>query len=239
MKRFVYRVLTCDYRIIWRSFGKTRRVILPAPILGLGMLLFFVACNKDDREVKTYYLPQEIHDYFKLPVGTVRVFRDSATGITDTVRTIESSINIWTATFGPDSDDIAWRDEKISQEDRHSYDPHIESISTEIRIRKNGEYYFIVKEHNARYGGTSDLTRIPWQVGDTIEDNWLGGKSEVVHFYSIIELAGKTYTDVYHIRRTNAASKNDANLDYYYARNKGLVVCKNYKTNRVWALQEN
>lgn len=214
---------------------KTRRVVLPAPILGLGMLLFFVACNKDDREVKTYYLPQEIHDYFKLPVGTVRVFRDSATGITDTVRTIESSINIWSATYGPDPDAIVWRDEKFYQKNRHTYDPHIESISTEIRIRKNGEYYFVVSETDY---GTSTLTKVPWQVGDTIEDNWLGGKSEVVHFYSIIELAGKTYTDVYHIRRTNAVSKNKATLDNYYARNKGLVVCKNYKTNRVWVLQE-
>lgn len=212
---------------------------LKKPIAALALLLMLTACRKDTEEgVKTYLLPQEVYDYLLLPEGTVRVYRDSATGVLDTVRTYRSEINIWTATWGPDPNAVAFHEEKIIQKSLHSFGSHTESIESRVKIRKSGEYFFEISENDPRYGA-SNLTKIPWQVGDSIADNWLGGKSTVINFYPTITLVGKSYSDVFHIQRSGAGSKNWATLDYYFAKNKGLVVCKNYKTNSVWVLEEN
>ena len=161
------------------------------------------------------------------------MYFDSLSGERDTLTCVEVDRyilrNMWGDTFLFNEEAFKI---KFSSKDGLFY-----TYKSKLLLSNNGREDFIIEESVIPWGN-SILATLPFNVGKQMEDIHSGGTAKVQSFTSQITISGITFLDVYHLANSIVKSRNGATVDYYFARNKGLVAIKNYKTNKLWVLQE-
>jgi hypothetical protein len=204
----------------------------------VGLLTF--GCKKDNSSSpvpprkEMFHLPQDTYDFFNYQVGERRVYFDSLSGERDTLTCEEVDRYILRNMWG---DTFLFDEEAFKIKFRSSKDGLFYTYKSKLLLSSAGREEFLIEEVVIPWGN-SYLATLPFNVGKQIEDIHSGGTAKVNSFTSQITISGITFLDVYQLTSSIVNSRIGATVDYYFARNKGLVAIKNYKTNKLWVLQE-
>lgn len=198
------------------------------------MISLLLACKKDPPPVSgptNYYLPPEVTQYFPAQAGDTLVYRDSISGEYDYFICIRGGVNKTNVTY---NGSLMFTEESLL----HSF------TSTQIQHRKLWRFtsswalYQDGRQEVFVYEGSDPLMRFPVRLGDSLHaGEGLEGYSILRAFYPSFTVDNKTFFDVYHLFRYGVKARASGTCDYYFAKGKGIVAVREYKTNRLWVLQ--
>jgi hypothetical protein len=182
---------------------KTRIILL----LFLGFLFILNSCKKPE-ELPTYYIPQEFKDYVVFPVGSYWVYKDSVSGVLDTVTLQEQ-------TFSITEIDLGYKEERLSQTYYYSIKDTLYMAISEFdefgqifQYRDYWNFFFVYA--NIGYTSWNDIS--------------------VVSYSDSMTVNGVPYLDVYCISRPSLGTK------YYYYWSDEIGLIKKTDIASVWEL---
>jgi hypothetical protein len=186
---------------------KTRIILL----LLLGFLFILNSCKKPE-ELPTYYIPQEFKDYAVFPVGSYWVYKDSVSGVLDTVTLQEQTFSIV---------------------EQREFGYNYESL---VQV-----YYYSMEDDLYRaYNRFNDISFANWELYDIYNFHFICadigyisgfGNASVESFFDTLIVNSVPYSNVFCIKWPYyTAPKNYS----YWSKNIGLI--KKVDTTNVWEL---
>lgn len=213
---------------------------LPRNYLLLLLVALSFSCSKEKPEPPTYYLTQDMYDYVIFPVGSWWVYKDSATGVYDTVKVISQERKI-NETDGDLDGNIDYKWEIFIQSKTKSFpQKHNENYFGSAPMQDSG--YYSIRIEKAYCSGQ---TVIIYKSGalknppNKYEDiNYVNFKDLI-----LINNVGFDNVKIFKINRVKRGDGCDNDYDttskydglYYYSKNVGLVK-KSYKDSLSWEL---
>jgi len=216
------------------QFQKQTFSFIPTWILSLVLLLLF-ACKKQDVRDDLYKNGWAELDSFSdrtffPPNLTTWIYRDSISGILDTVTLVELNCDTTKVYYEEFPDVLHYtKVEKIIELYSSRYNK-IFYYSSNLGNPFTSDFYKIIKG----VGGASTFAKVPLSL--LLKHNTPFGESGVVYIHGTLQVRGVYYQNVTQIEHRGEPSMDFNHINYYFSPNVGVIKSVNHTTNQVWEL---
>ena len=206
----------------------------------LAFFIFSVcscSCDKsgDENIQPSFLIPQEVKDYTFFKEGTYWIYKDSASGIEDSVYVYYSYQEYDTLSannsYGLAPGIYEWFEVKTRSEFYH-YDYYYNLNSSFISYSPLHVSVFREKSKPGDYVGATVCFIYPPTIG--ITSYWYNDVTTVNNFYGNYNIGGNTYSNVVNIYETKNVTENDQKTHLFFAKNFGLVRKELIDSLQVW-----
>jgi hypothetical protein len=206
-------------------------------IVSLG----FNSCKPDDDyEAKDWPIPQEVLDYYFYKKGTFWVFENDKTGEKDTLR-VENANKYWID--GSRGDKFEQGDIYIkSSLEGYTYRYYVNTQGSAGCIRggsKNPCYNIkCAKYKTGDVLGESFVMYLPFEKGLIANGDFSSLSSKLTHIElsDSIDFNSQIFRLVIKINITHSLVANRKDMNFYWAKGKGLIQKENLTDNQTWKL---
>lgn len=203
----------------------------------LGVLLLMCCCKKKETYVHVpdwSVADEQTLAYLFQPKGTVFIYKDSVSGVFDTV-TVIGRVTDTTEVWNEQMPDGPYYYEQGQWQDNYSsYEGGATSYFARLGSPYTSTYFMLVKSKWGLGLGQSYFLQCPFY--ETLEVSSRLFYTKIEKFHTVLVNNGQTYTDVFEIFTKKESTEDYADVRYFYAKNIGLVKKINYKANTNWNL---
>ena len=208
--------------------------------LSVLIVIFFTTCKKDpdtsEPKPGSDYVHQDLTAYSFFKTGTYWIYKDSTSGVEDSVYVYADTSYLYfrTGTVQQDGNYMYYDCRAHSYYDSYNYYYQIDmgyySLSTKevgtVRIRtKPGDYVGETFLMSNRFV-TNDM--ITWYLGT--------GSTYYKEFYANINILGTNYYNVAKFYDSQNLSEYESPTNFYIAKNIGIIKKEKADSNKVWNL---
>jgi hypothetical protein len=199
------------------------KIYLSLTLLIIGFL--GTKCRKDNTPPPTYYLPQEIKDYMYFQPGTYWVYKDSASGVLDSVTVTEANSEMFTDMFDPPANKISHIEERFTVKTFSNYE-NIEyfyngKVIGGIDCNQNNVCAYVEREKiisGIPDEGYNNVLIYPFNIG------LAGGTyTTISNKYDSLLVEGKYYKGVVEFYCSLNYTENNQPTYFYIAKNYGVI----------------
>lgn len=201
------------------------------------LYVFCISCEKpgpiDNRYMGHIRLDSSVYTYLYQAEGSLLLFRDSITGVLDTLHVFQSDID--TFKVSNENGVIIYEGEEWTQRERHSTTGHVFTFSTNVR---NPKYYNtnIIHKSGLQNGFGNSMyifTPISQFIGGTLYIH-SNSYNKISNYYDSITFDSTYYHNVYCVKTVGETPMNYTDNLYYYAKGFGLVRWEELTNQKIW-----
>ncbi len=209
-------------------------------LLSIAILFFFTTCKKDpDVNPQTAgpaYTLQNLAAYSYFKTGTYWIYKDSTSGVEDSVYVYtDTSYSYYqTGAVQADGNYMFYNFIALSYFDTYHY--HY-SISMGNYSLSTGEVGVVrMRNKPTDYVGETFLMSNRFVANDVITWYLGAGSTYYKEFYDSVNILGTYYYSVAKFYDTNNASEYNSPTNFYIAKNIGIIKKEKLDSNKVWNL---
>ena len=207
--------------------------------LCLIAILFFSTCKKDPKILSSTapgYVYEDIAAYSYFKTGTYWIYKDSTSGVEDSVYVYSDTSYLYhrTGTVQEDGDYMYYECHANSAYDTYNY---YYKIDMGFYILSTGEVGTVrVRTKPGDYVGQTYLMSNRF-IADDVITWWLGdGATYYKAYYDSINLSGITYHAAAKFYDTSNSAEYSSPTFFYIAKNVGIIRKEKLDSNKVWNL---
>ena len=209
--------------------------------LSLAGVFIFNSCNKDDDfEAKDWPIPQEVLDYYYFPAGSYWVFENDKTGDKDTLE-VTSRRKYWIN--GSNGDKYEQADVYINSSlDGYTYHYYVMTQGSAGCIRDGSNHpCYVVRGVKFKIGNVlseSLSLLLPYQknYGGNADFSSQTSKIIVSNYLDSLEVSPWNFYSIIVINITNSVMANRKDMNFYWAKDAGIIKKENTTDNQTWNL---
>lgn len=211
-----------------------------ASLLSLIILIFFTACKKDppveNPSTGSGYTPQDLTAYSYFKTGTYWIYKDSTSGVEDSVYVYaDTSYQYFrTGTVQQDGNYMYYNYHAHSYYDTYDYYYHIDMGNYILSTKEVGTVRIRTKPTD--YVGETYLMSNRFLPDDAI--GWYLGTGMTYYKgdYDSINISGTYYYNVAKFYDTQNLTEYESPTHFYIAKNIGIIRKEKLDSNKVWNL---
>ena len=208
--------------------------------LSVLMVIFFTTCKKDpdttEPEPGSDYVHQDLTAYSHFKTGTYWIYKDSTSGVEDSVYVYYDTSFVYhqTGATQADGDYMFYNCQAHSFYDTYDYYYKISMGYYIISTKEVGVQRIRTKPGD--YVGETYLMSNRFVTDDVITLYSGTGSTYYKGFYDSINVLGNYYQSVAKFYDTNNASEYNSPTNFYIAKNIGIIKKEKLDSNKVWNL---
>jgi hypothetical protein len=184
-------------------------------------------CRKDNTPPPTYYLPQEVKDYMYFQPGTYWVYKDSASGVLDSIIVTEANSEMFTDMFDPPANKISHIEERFTIKTYSFLDDYEYDYIAFARGNNCSTDYCAYVRREKIIPNNTDVPYTyalfyPFTIGYTPTAASPSVQSLSAKYDSLL-VEGKYYKDVIEYYETKNSTETNQPTYFYIAKNYGVI----------------